>query len=108
MGFRCRRCGRCCSWPGCVKLLPGEAERIAAFLGMSETEFIERHTRISADRQCLSLNEDRNGSCIFLSFGGDGVAECRIDPVKPRQCREFPERWNFPDWRKECPGIVEE
>ena len=27
---------------------------------------------------------------------------CRINPVKPRQCRDFPNKWNFPGWRELC------
>ena len=108
MAFVCRRCGNCCRWPGCVKLLPGESKAIARFLGVPEEEFLAGSTRLSPDRQWLSLNERPDGSCIFLTSGADGVAACGIDPVKPRQCRDFPEHWNFPGWQKQCPGADEE
>ena len=37
-------------------------------------------------------------------FQGDALAEggCRINPVKPRQCRDFPNKCNFPGWRDLC------
>ncbi len=108
MSFVCRRCGNCCRWPGCVKLLPGETGKIAGFLGIPEELFIAEMTRISPDRQCLSLNEREDGSCIYFTSGGDGAAGCRIHPVKPRQCRDFPEHWNFPGWRRLCAGGGEE
>ena len=108
MKFVCRRCGACCRWPGCVKLADGECGRIAGFLGIPECEFIDEWTRISPDRQCLSLTESPDGSCVFLDTDERGVARCRIEPVKPRQCRDFPEKWNFPDWHKVCPGAFEE
>lgn len=108
MKFVCRRCGACCRWPGCVKLADGECGRIAGFLGISEDEFIGKWTRISPDRQCLSLIEKSDGSCVFLELCDGGAAECRIDPVKPRQCCDFPEKWNFPEWQESCPGVFEE
>ena len=108
MAFVCRRCGACCRWPGCVKLLPGELEAIAEFLGVAAEEFSARSTRLSPDRRWLSLDERPDGSCIFLDVAPDGLARCAVDPVKPRQCRDFPERWNFPGWQKECPGVFEE
>ncbi len=101
-GFSCRRCGRCCRWAGYVKLEAGESETIAGFLGLTHGEFLERFTRISRDRRHLVLAEAADGSCIFLE--GDSPAGCRIEPVKPRQCRDFPEHWNFPGWQEECPG----
>ncbi len=100
--FRCRRCGVCCRWPGCVKLeTDGEADRIAVFLGLEPTEFIDRFCVITPDRSHLALAERADHSCIFLEFDG-AAARCVIDPVKPRQCRDFPEKWNFPGWEQEC------
>ena len=100
MAFVCRRCGNCCRWSGCVKLLPSEGEKIAAYLGIPEAEFFDTLTRLSPDRQCLSLTENGDGSCIFLE--NSAPAACRIDPVKPAQCRDFPQKWNFPGWENLC------
>ena len=106
--FSCRRCGNCCRWPGAVKLEPGEAEQIAAFLGMSEIEFFDAHTRLTPDRRHLSLIEKTDGSCEYLTVGDDGLACCAIELAKPVQCRDFPEHWNFPDWQKLCGAFSDE
>jgi Fe-S-cluster containining protein len=72
--FKCGRCGTCCKWPGYVRLREGELEDIAAFLEMAPHEFAEKYP------------------------------VCFINAVKPQQCRDFPLRWNFPGWEKECAG----
>lgn len=64
---------------------------------MSEHEFIQQFTRLRHDRRGLSLVEKPNGECIFLE--GEN---CSVQPVKPRQCREFPNLWNFPGFEKIC------
>ncbi|MBL9172303.1 MAG: YkgJ family cysteine cluster protein [Verrucomicrobiales bacterium] len=95
--YVCDRCTACCRWPGQVRLASDEAGRIAGHLGISEAEFIEHYTRLNASRTGLSLVDQADGACVFLD-GGD----CRIQPVKPQQCREFPNVWNFPGFRSEC------
>ena len=96
----CQRCTACCRWPGDVRLDEGEVARLAAFLGTGEVDFIQRFTRLSRDRRGLSLEEKPNGECVFLQ--GD---ECFVHAVKPRQCREFPNLWNFPDFEKTCRAV---
>jgi hypothetical protein len=96
----CQRCTACCRWPGEVKVNPEEISRLAAHLGLEEWAFIQRFTRLRQNRQGLSLQEKSNGECIFL-VGQD----CTVQPVKPRQCRDFPNRWNFPGFEKECRAI---
>jgi len=86
-----------------VRLPDAEIARIAAHLGLGETEFIERHTRLRADRQGLTLLEKPNGECQFLV--GD---DCAIQPVKPQQCRDFPNLWNFPGFEKVCHALPRE
>jgi Fe-S-cluster containining protein len=83
-----------------VKLTDEEIVRIAAHLGLSEADFIARHTRVRSDRQGLSLLERENGECEFLV--GD---DCAIQPVKPQQCRDFPNLWNFPGFEKVCHAL---
>ena len=83
-----------------MKVTDAEIDAIAAFLGMPPEAFLERWTELMPDRQGLTLIEKADGSCVFLEEGEP--AGCRIDPVKPEQCRRFPERWNFPGWEKEC------
>lgn len=98
--FQCQRCTNCCRWPGEVRLREEEIPAIAGFLGMSEQEFVQRHTRLQASRKGLSLLEEPDGRCEFL----DG-RDCRLQPVKPAQCRGFPNEWNFPGWREVCEAI---
>ena len=98
--YECQRCTACCRWPGEVSFADGELARLAAFKGMSEHEFIQRFTRLRQDRRGLSLHEKPNGECIFLE-GKD----CSVQPVKPQQCRDFPNLWNFPGFEKVCRAV---
>jgi len=100
--FTCQRCGACCRVPGYVALEHGEAEAIATFLGMDVYAFTERYTTLTLNRSDLSLIEQENGSCVFLQ---DDNA-CRIQPVKPRQCRNFPTAWKSPRLRQICPALT--
>ena len=31
--------------------------------------------------------------------------ECAVQPVKPQQCRDFPNLWNFPGFEQTCRAI---
>ena len=95
--YQCQRCTVCCKWPGDVNVTEEEVEKIATFLGYETQGFIDTFTRLNTNRTGLSLIEKENDECIMLENGG-----CRINPVKPAQCKGFPNRWNFPGWRNEC------
>jgi hypothetical protein len=99
--YLCQRCGNCCRWPGDVRVTDEETRAIAAFLHMSEAAFVGKHTRLNANRTGLSILEKENGECHFL----EGVNTCLIQPVKPAQCRGFPNQWNFPGWREVCEAV---
>lgn len=86
--YECQRCGACCRWPGQVKVTEAEIAAIAGFLGIDEMAFIQTRTRLRLDRRGLALLDKPNGECEFL----DGNV-CRIQPVKPQQCRDFPNGW---------------
>ena len=98
--YACQRCANCCRWPGEVKVSADEISAIARFLGMDEAEFMDRHTALRQNRQGLTLLEKPNGECAFL----DGI-DCRLQAVKPQQCRDFPNKWRFPGWRQVCEAI---
>ncbi len=98
--YQCQRCGNCCKWPGFVKLTDGDITAIAAHLGLDERAFIAAYTRLRPRRDGLALTDKASGECIFL----DGL-DCRIQTVKPQQCRGFPNAWNFPGWRDVCVPI---
>ena len=101
--LECQRCTACCRWPGRVRLSDAEITRLAAFKGLSETDFIEQFTRLRRNRDGLALKEQPDGACIFLE--GEG---CAVQPVKPQQCKEFPNLWNFPGFEKICHALPRE
>ena len=101
--YQCQRCGNCCRWPGEVVLSDREIGEMSAHLQMSEHEFIQRHTGLRASRAGLTLGERPDGACVLLDAGG----RCRVHPVKPAQCRAFPNRWRFPGWRQICEATPE-
>jgi Fe-S-cluster containining protein len=95
--YECDRCTACCRWPGQVKLSGEEITRLAAFKRITEFDFIQAFTRLRNDHKGLALADKGNGECIFLE-GND----CGVNDVKPKQCREFPNLWNFPGFTKVC------
>lgn len=97
--FRCRQCGACCSVSGEVALSDAEVTAIAQFLKLDEAEFIAKYTALRQNRQGLTLIEKADQSCIMLQDN-----KCRINPVKPAQCRNFPLLWNYPGWEEICAG----
>ena len=98
--YQCQRCTNCCRWPGFVKITDEDIAALARFLGVSEFDFIQRYTRLRQYRDGLALIEKSNGECIFLE-GRD----CAVQPVKPKQCKGFPNEWNFPGWREVCGAV---
>lgn len=78
-----------------------EIGAIAAHLEIPEALFVEQFTRLRVTRRGLSLIEKPNGECFFL----DGI-DCRLQEVKPAQCRGFPNAWNFEGWRGSCEAIL--
>ena len=96
--YECTRCGNCCRWRGWVHITNQECEAISAFLGLRIREFTTKYTRLAPDRQQLCLTEKPDYSCVFLTEQN----ACQIQSVKPRQCQEFPNGWNFPDFQRSC------
>ena len=99
--YLCQRCGNCCRWPGFVRVSEDEIDAIADFLGISPAEFIDQKTQLRPSRTGLMLKSNPDGSCIFL----EGANTCTIQPVKPQQCRDFPNKWRFDGWREKCEAI---
>lgn len=95
--YECDRCTACCRWPGQVKITDAEITSMAQHLGVPENVFIQDYTRLNTARTGLALADKENGECIFL----DGH-DCRVNPVKPQQCRNFPNLWNFPGFQEVC------
>lgn len=97
--FVCWGCGNCCRGDGFVRLRPGEAERIAEYLGYSLIEFTQKFTRLGAGRSGLILEgKGDDSACVFLNSDNS----CAVYPVRPQQCRDFPYEWNYPGWWRRC------
>lgn len=73
---------------------------MATLFELSEHDFIQRYTRLRHDRKGLALLEKGNGECVFLEGGN-----CLVQSAKPQQCKDFPNKWNFPGWRDICHAI---
>jgi Fe-S-cluster containining protein len=95
--YDCQRCTACCRWPGQVRVTEEEIRRMAEHLGLDEFTFIQRYCRLALNRYGLALAEREDGSCVFLEG-----RECRVHPVKPRQCRDFPNLWRFEGFDAFC------
>ena len=102
--FVCIKCGKCCTWSGYVIITDAEADQIAEFLNLDAKTFIAKFAKLTSSRKNLSLIEKDNGECIF--FDSENHL-CKIYEVRPKQCRNFPLKWNFPDWQNECKGRFE-
>ena len=83
-----------------MRVTEAEISELAHFLGFSKFAFIQRFTRLAQARRGLALQEKPNGECIFLN-GQD----CAVQPVKPQQCRDFPNLWNFPGFQQVCRAV---
>lgn len=99
--FHCVRCGACCRWEGPVRVSEKEVDAIADFLHIPVRDFIRDHTVLTPDRRSLSLMEKSDGACVYYDTV---TGSCKIQAVKPKQCRDFPLVWNFPGWEKLCRG----
>ena len=98
--YQCQRCTNCCRWPGFVKVGDAEINALARFLKISDHDFIQQYTRLRQYRDGLALIDKPNGECIFLEGNN-----CSVQQVKPQQCTDFPNKWNFPGWRQVCEAI---
>ncbi len=101
--FVCKRCGNCCRREGEVVITPLEADAIAAYLGVDFDVFMRDFTALSADRRDLVIAGKADRPCRFFEETAEGP-QCKIQCVKPRQCRDFPLRWNYPGWENDCAG----
>lgn len=101
--YACERCAACCRWPGLVRLTDAEITAMAGHLGLTEFAFIQQYTRVAPDQRGLALTDQANGACVFLEDGN-----CRVQAVKPQQCRDFPNLWNFPGFEKICHALPHE
>lgn len=99
--YQCAQCGNCCRWEGYVRLTKADVEAIADYLDMTPKAFVYQYAALTHDRRSLTLVENEQGYCIMLTDEG----LCRIHPVKPKQCRDFPDKWNFPGFERLCHAL---
>jgi Fe-S-cluster containining protein len=99
--FSCSGCGECCRWIGAVLLAGSDHPRLAAHLGLSEQEFIDRHTRLAPNRRQLGLLDQADGSCAFLEGN-----RCSVYEARPKQCRTFPYAWSVAEGCPELDKLV--
>jgi len=97
--FQCQRCGACCRQPGFVYLKEGEADRLAAWLGMDVYSFTGTYCLL-LDRQHLVFKKNLDETCIFLTSEG-----CKIYAARPVQCRDFPLSWKTEKSLDYCEGL---
>jgi Fe-S-cluster containining protein len=84
--YQCNACSRCCHNKA-IRVGSYEILRLARRLGMTTTEFIERHTE--AGGTVLRMQDENNCACIFLNQQG-----CSVHTDRPLACRLYPlARW---------------
>lgn len=105
--FQCKRCGFCCQGESTVSLSEEEVLRIADFLHISKDVFLKNYAKIV----CKGRIEMKtvNGFCIFFD---QEKRLCRIHPVKPDRCKEWPfpraiftDEENFHIIKNSCLGL---
>lgn len=83
--FECKRCGLCCQGESTISLSKEDISRIAKFLNISEDEFLEKYI---VKKGIFRIEmKTKNGSCIFFD---EKERLCKIHPVKPEKCKEWP------------------
>ena len=102
--FACQMCGDCCRGYGGTYVSDADIQAIADYIHEDPERFKARYCHLSGSRYVLAQSD--NGFCVFW----DGL--CRIHPVKPRMCRNWPYiaavLEDVANWRimaDTCPGI---
>jgi uncharacterized protein len=86
--YACHACNRCCRNKA-IRVSPYEILRLARYLCISTTQFVENHTEAGG----TVLRSKENGDCGFLGERG-----CSVHPDRPLACRIYPlARWVSPD-----------
>lgn len=104
----CRQCAECCRVTE-VALVERDIERLARFLSISASEFIERYT--SRDEENAVILKRTPDGCVFLE-GSD----CSVYEARPGNCERFPHllrgsgsiesrMWQFVDRASYCPIV---
>jgi Fe-S-cluster containining protein len=78
--YACKACNRCCH-DKIIPINPYEIARLASLLGISSTDFRERHTETGG----ATLARRDVASCVFLGPNG-----CTVHSARPLACRLYP------------------
>ncbi len=107
--FSCRQCGTCCRGRGGIILRRKDSLRLAAHLGLTTQEFMDRYTRKRQGKYELICGQD--GCCVFFSSPG----ACAVHEARPDICRAWPffrgnliDEQSFALAAAYCPGINRE
>jgi len=77
----CTECGNCCrSFEPAIE--DGEAGRLAAFLGIHKSEFIEKYVETD---DLFDVSVMHHLPCIFLENN-----KCKANDIKPYDCCDYP------------------
>lgn len=96
--FKCVKCGNCCKWAGKVYIMPEDIKNLIKELSISKEDFLSKYTDTFNGHTVL---KDKPGTtaCFFL----DNDNKCKIWDFKPRQCADYPKKYD-----KRCPGFINE
>ncbi|WP_038055891.1 YkgJ family cysteine cluster protein [Thermodesulfobacterium hydrogeniphilum] len=83
--FECKKCGFCCKGESTVSLSIEEIKNISKFLGLSEEKFLKLYT-VKKGKYRIEM-KTVNGYCVFFD---KETKLCKIHPVKPAKCKEWP------------------
>lgn len=97
--FECKKCGECCRGNGVVSITTNEAKNISEFLELLLDDFFSTYT-VKIDDSRYFLKDKDNLDCIFLE---DSI--CKVHPVKPQQCIDYPKKWRNKYLINKCPGF---
>lgn len=103
--FTCRQCGECCRGEKGILVTAAELAAMAGHLGLSPEDLAARYLVETPLGMQLAT---RFGACVFQ----EGCL-CRVHPVKPRICRQWPflpallaHADEFEAAKEACPGIL--
>jgi len=97
--FQCMQCGNCCRGEGLVSATEDEVREMADYLHLDSEDFKNRYITPALFPHYW-LAERQNKDCIFLENN-----RCLVHPVKPSQCKSFPQSWLNEDSRNICPAL---
>ncbi|MGQ9688999.1 MAG: YkgJ family cysteine cluster protein [Desulfobaccales bacterium] len=103
--FQCQQCGDCCRGEKGILVTPEEVEAMAVYLGLPVADFTARYL---VDTPLGPQLASADGVCIMQA-----ESLCRVHPVKPRICREWPflkalleNADEFEAAKGACPGLA--